>query len=203
MTTEATEATTQAPPRRRADAERNITAILDAALSCFAGDPAATMADIARAAGVGRVTLYGHFPSRQQLLEAALDRGVAEAAAVLDDETLDDLPADEALGALVRSSWHVLDRHRMVFEAAHQALDHRQLRRHHDPVMGRFEQLVTRGQAEGSIRTDLADSWLVAVIFSLLHTAAAEVNAGRLRTNAVADTLHATVLSALAPTSPD
>jgi hypothetical protein len=31
---------------------------------------------VARAAGVGRVTLYAHFPSREQLLGAALDRAL-------------------------------------------------------------------------------------------------------------------------------
>lgn len=205
MTTRATPSQAKVPRdgapdrRRRADAERNIAAILDAAMSCFAEDPAATMADVARAAGVGRVTLYAHFPSRRQLLEAALERGVAEAAAQFDAEALDDLPADEALGALLRSSWRVLDRHRMVFEALQGTVDHRHLRRHHDPVMARFDELVTRGQDEGSIRTDLPRDWLVAVIFNLLHTAAAEVNTRRMRTTDAADVLHTTVRSLLAP----
>jgi AcrR family transcriptional regulator len=188
-----------APPRRRADAERNVAAILDAALVCFAEDPGATMAQIARAAGVGRVTLYAHFPSRHQLLTAALDRGVAEANAALDASALEDLPADEAVGMLVRSSWHILNRHRMLFEAAAASLDHRQMRQHHDPLMGRFDELVARGQAEGTIRTDIPRSWLVAMIFSMLHTAGAEVNARRLRETDAADTVEATLRSALAP----
>jgi AcrR family transcriptional regulator len=187
------------PPRRRADAERNIAAILDAALVCFAEDPGATMTQIARAAGVGRVTLYAHFPSRQQLLTAALDRGVAEATAALDASALEDLPADEAVGMMVRSSWHILDRHRMLFEAAAASLDHRQMRRHHDPVIARLDELVARGQAEGTVRSDVPRSWLVAVVFGTLHTAAAEVNARRLRETDAAETVEATLRSALAP----
>jgi AcrR family transcriptional regulator len=188
-----------APPRRRADAERNIAAILDAALVCFAEDPGATMTQIARAAGVGRVTLYAHFPSRQQLLTAALDRGVAEATAALDASALEGLPADEAVGMMVRSSWHILDRHRMLFEAAAASLDHRQMRRHHDPVIARLDELVARGQAEGTVRSDVPRSWLVAVVFGTLHTAAAEVNARRLRETDAAETVEATLRSALAP----
>jgi AcrR family transcriptional regulator len=192
-----------APPRRRADAERNIAAILDAALVCFGERPTATMADIARAAGVGRVTLYAHFPSREQLVAAALDRAVAEVGAALEDSTLDDAPADQALSTLIRSSWQVLDRHRMLFEAAQGSLDHERLRQHHDPAMARFDKLIARGQAEGHFRSDLPRGWLVTIIYSLLHAAAEEVNSGRMRPIDAADTLQATILPALAPTPLD
>ena len=65
------QSTGAAPGReRRADARRNIAAILDAALLCLARDPDASIADIAQAAGVGRVTLYGHFKSRADLIDA-------------------------------------------------------------------------------------------------------------------------------------
>ena len=50
-----------APRAQRADARRNIAAILDAATDCLARDPEMSIADIAAAAGVGRITLYGHF----------------------------------------------------------------------------------------------------------------------------------------------
>lgn len=47
--------------RRRADAERNIARIVSAARTLLSSDPNATTDDIAQAAGVGRMTLYGHF----------------------------------------------------------------------------------------------------------------------------------------------
>ena len=53
---------------RRADAERSIAAILAAATVCFGRNPHASMTEIAAEAGVGRVTLYGHFSSREELL---------------------------------------------------------------------------------------------------------------------------------------
>ncbi len=188
-----------ATSRRRADAERNIAAILDAALACFADDPQATMADIARAAGVGRVTLYAHFPSRDQLVAAGLDRAIAEAEAALAAGAADDTPADHAIATLIRSSWPVLNRHRMLLEVARASLGHQRLRAHHDPAITRFDQLIARGQAEGAFRTDLPRSWLVTVVFSMLHAAAEEVTARRLRQADAADILEATVLPALAP----
>lgn len=186
-------------PRRRADAERNIAAILDAALACLGSDPQATMADIAKAAGVGRVTLYAHFSSREALLEAALDRAVAEVADLsraLEAESRD-LPADEVLRRHVRSSWWVLDRYRQLFEAARRSLPPERVRDRHGPALGGFDELLARGRAEGVFRTDLPVEWLVSVIYSLFHAAAADVNAGVLPREDAADVLVATLLPML------
>lgn len=57
---------------RRADALRNDERILDAAKRLLEQSPAATLTDIAAAAGVSRSTLYRRFADRQQLL-AKLD----------------------------------------------------------------------------------------------------------------------------------
>jgi len=53
-----------APRRRRSDADRSVQAILAAALEALAGDPDASMAEIARRAGVVRATIYAHLPTR-------------------------------------------------------------------------------------------------------------------------------------------
>ena len=45
----------------RADAERSIAAILDAAVQVLADRPEAGMGEIAKAAGVARQTVYAHF----------------------------------------------------------------------------------------------------------------------------------------------
>lgn len=188
--------------RRRADAERSIAAILDAALACFAERPDASMSDIARAAGVGRVTLYAHFPSRTAVLEAALDRAVAEAGTVIDAEIHGGEPADRALAALIRSSWQVLDRHRRLFQAAQRALDAERWRRRHDPALVRVESLIIRGRTEGVFRTDLPVRWLATTFYGLIHAAAEDVNAGRLEPGDAPHLVEATLLSALAPPPP-
>ncbi|WP_347700590.1 helix-turn-helix domain-containing protein [Nonomuraea sp. B12E4] len=57
--------------RLRADAQRNLALVLDAAESVFAvHGVAAPMEDIAKAAGVGVGTVYRHFPSKEALFEA-------------------------------------------------------------------------------------------------------------------------------------
>jgi AcrR family transcriptional regulator len=187
----------QSAPRRRADAERSITAILNAALDCFTEQPQASMAAIARAAGVGRVTLYAHFPSREVLLEAVLDHAITESEAVIEAAAPDEGPAADALGRLLRSSWHVLDRHRRLFEIAQRELGPARLREHHNQAMTRVENLLVRGQREGAFRTDLPLNWLVTTVYSLLHAAAEDVNTGRLDQAEAADVLEATLLPAL------
>jgi AcrR family transcriptional regulator len=64
------------PPRReRADAARNRALVLAAAADLFRSrDPrTVTMEDVARAAGVGRATLYRRFPDVQSIAIALLD----------------------------------------------------------------------------------------------------------------------------------
>src|SRR3954452_13933676 len=89
------------PPRRRADAERSVARILDAAVEALASDPDASMSAIARRAGVVRATIYVHFPTREALLEAVTHRAVAEVAHVIDAARPPDGAPAEALARVV------------------------------------------------------------------------------------------------------
>ncbi len=76
------------PPRPvRADAQRNLDALLEAALAVFATSGVeAPVREIAVRAGVGIGTLYRHFPQRSDLIVAVFQREVdacAAAAAIL------------------------------------------------------------------------------------------------------------------------
>ena len=62
-------------PIRRRDAERNREAILEAARAAFAEAGVGVGVDqIARRAGVGPATLYRHFASKSELVDAVLER---------------------------------------------------------------------------------------------------------------------------------
>jgi TetR/AcrR family transcriptional regulator, mexCD-oprJ operon repressor len=185
-------------PRRRADAERNIVAILEAGLACFSRSADASVAEVAQAAGVGRVTLYGHFPSRQALTDAVLAHAIAKANTALDAVAVDHGPATEALARLVSSSWRIIDQHRSLLAAAQAHLPPARVRRHHDQAMARVERLIARGQDQGEFRTDLPRSWLVATFYSLMHAAAEEADAGRLDPDQAAGVLTATLQAAFA-----
>ncbi|MEV0388896.1 helix-turn-helix domain-containing protein [Nonomuraea sp. NPDC050643] len=188
----------QPVPARRADAERNIAAILEAGTRLLSADPTASVAEIAKAAGVGRVTLYGHFPSREALVDAVLDHAVSLADAVLGDESIDTLPAPQAMAALLRSSWEILDRHRRLFTAADRVLATERIREHHEAPLRRVERLIARGRHDGDFRLDLPLPWLVTTFFSIIHSAAQERETGRLAAEEAEQVLVKTMLSLLA-----
>ncbi len=180
---------------KRADAQRNIAAILDAALVCLSRDPDASVGEIAKEAGVGRVTLYGHFPSRAELVDAVFTRTVEHADAALDAVDLDGDPR-EVLARLIRSSWPLIDQSRSLRIAALAALPAERLHAAHAGPMHRIERLVERGRDEGVFRTDLPVSWLVGTLLTITHGAADEINGGRLAADDAADLITATVLAA-------
>src|SRR3954462_14277222 len=61
----------------RADARRNHDSVLEAGARLLAERPTASMQEIADASGVGRTTVYRHFPAREDLI-GALVRQVAD-----------------------------------------------------------------------------------------------------------------------------
>src|SRR3954465_15102023 len=66
--------------RLRSDARRNRRTVLDAAVALLAQRPQATMQEIADASGLGRTTVYRHFPRRQDLIDALFEDVLREAA---------------------------------------------------------------------------------------------------------------------------
>jgi AcrR family transcriptional regulator len=88
--------------------------ILDVALDVLGQNPDAGMAEIAAAAGVVRRTLYGHFPSRLDLVRALTERAVGEMIAVLADVAASRMPADSAWAAFVARLWPVVHRYRVL-----------------------------------------------------------------------------------------
>ncbi|HEX5198471.1 MAG TPA: TetR/AcrR family transcriptional regulator [Actinoplanes sp.] len=183
---------------RRADARRNIDAILAAAQQCLIENPDVTIAEIAKTAGVGRVTLYGHFPTRADLLDAVFRRVSEEANAVLDTIETDGEPA-VALTRLIAESWQIVNQFRAVLAAAEQELPPERIRSHHDRHLARLAALIRRGRQAGVFRTDLPEQWLVTVAYTLMHAAAAETTAGNLTEADAQRAVLATVLAAYRP----
>lgn len=123
------------PPPRRADAQRSIERILDAAVDELARDPDASMTAIARRAGVVRATVYVHFPTREALIDAVTERAIADAAATI--EATDPQAGDPAaaLARVLAAAWRALGRyHALVAINTRQGRDRD--RKLHEPVLG-------------------------------------------------------------------
>lgn len=191
-----------APRVQRADARRNIAAILDAGTDCLARDPDTSIADIAAAAGVGRITLYGHFKTRAKLVDAVLVRTLERADAVLDaTDTTGDPSA--ALARLIAASWQIVHQFRNILLAAQGELPAERIRGVHDRTLRRVQTLIERGRRAGTFRTDLPKQWLVTITFSLMHAAAEDTTAGRLKAEDAADLITTTLLAAFTAPSRD
>jgi AcrR family transcriptional regulator len=145
-----------APPRaQRADARRNRRKVLDAARKAFAEDGLDVRVEkVARRAGVGVGTVYRHFPTKEDLLQALADdrfAGLADAAR----RAVEDPDAWHGFAGFMRYSAEVMAEDRALSEAMDQrpemcgqaAEDARLLE-----VVG---ELIERAQAEGALRPDV------------------------------------------------
>src|SRR6266496_3120723 len=193
-------ASAQSKRRRRADAERSVVRILDAAVEALASDPEASMAEIARRVGVVRATIYVHFPTRESLLEAVTERAIAEvtqAMAAAEPERGD--PA-EALQRVLTAAWRELGRfHALV--GINTQLPQAELRRRHRPVLALLQPLIERGQRAGKFRSDIPAQWHLSMLLALIHAASGELQAKRLPTEEIESALVTTVLGALSATA--
>ena len=90
--------------------------ILDVALDLLGRNPDAGMGDIASAAGVVRRTVYGHFPTRLDLVRALTERAVTEMTAILTDIGAVDAAADAKWVEFIARVWPVAHRYRVLLE---------------------------------------------------------------------------------------
>ncbi len=200
MAVETNSTASQAPQDRakRADALRNIEAIVDAATRLLALDPDVSVNEIAKAAGVGRVTLYGHFDSRTALIREVAQRAIHNTSEVLATIDLEGDPR-EALGRLLEATWRLTHRYGAVVIAGSQALSPEDMRRAHDEPAARVLSLLTRGRDAGEFRADVPIEWQVGVIQAILHGASVAVHRGEITGDDAPKLVRDTVIAALAP----
>ncbi|WP_327719470.1 TetR/AcrR family transcriptional regulator [Streptomyces sp. NBC_00490] len=178
----------------RADANRR--RILDVALAELLRDPDASMDQIARAAGVVRRTVYGHFPSREALVSTLVD-GAVEAVAAADEAGRGDVedPA-EALAASILAVWEVADRYRILVALAQRSVTMQGIRERLAPVREASEDLLRRGLAAGVFASPLPVPALAYVHEQLVFAVMEAVNDGLLAPEEAGRSAAVTVLTA-------
>jgi AcrR family transcriptional regulator len=145
--------------------------ILDVAATVLAerGDTA-SMTDIAKAAGVGRATLYRYFPNRDALVQALVDAALADLASKIADANLDEVPVEEALARLTRAVMTVAARYRVLG-----AIEKRIAAPERRPILTELRTLLERGVENGTFRADVSITTLLAAYGGLLRGASALV----------------------------
>jgi len=167
----------------RADAQRNMDALLQAAATVFAASGVnAPMRQIAAEAGVGVGTLYRHFPQRSDLIVTIMRREIdvcAEAARVLSSEHA---PA-EALARWMQRYVDLVSTKRGLAAALHSGDPA------YEPLPVYFEKrlkpelrvLLDNAVASGEIRADIEVDDLVIAVPSLCMSAQGEEGLARAR----------------------
>jgi len=197
-TRSATPAEAPAPRRRRADAERSVAAILDAGLEALASNPDSSMSEIARRAGVVRATVYVHFPTRTDLLDAVMEHATAQVVeAMRGAEPHHGEPA-EALERVLRATWRQLAQFHGLLALNTARLSAEELHRRHVPMLDQIEPLIERGQKQGVFRSDLPVAWHLAVVRAIVHAASAAIQAGRIADSEAEAAMLTTAINAIA-----
>ncbi|AWT45571.1 MULTISPECIES: TetR/AcrR family transcriptional regulator [Streptomyces] len=178
----------------RADANRR--RILDVALAELLRDPDASMDQIARAAGVVRRTVYGHFPSREALISTLVDEAVQALAAAhaAGREGVED-PA-ESVARSVLTVWEIADRYRLLVALAQRTVTMQGIRERLAPVRENSVRVLQRGLDEGVFTSPLPAPALAYVHEQVLFGLMEAVNDGLLDTREAGRSAAVTVLTA-------
>jgi AcrR family transcriptional regulator len=153
----------------RADAERSVRAILEAAERVLADDPSASMEQIAEAAGLTRITVHRRFANRQALIDALSLGAKQQLADAIEEARPDSAPALVALYRVtanvlrVKGAWRYTLGSTAVHTPAAAAL--------WEDITVRTMDLLIRAQREGLLDPAADLEWARQVYYALLGEA--------------------------------
>ncbi|MFI7106988.1 TetR/AcrR family transcriptional regulator [Nonomuraea sp. NPDC050227] len=164
---------TRARPVGRKDARRNYERLLTTAQAAFAEHGVgASLNDIARTAGVGNVTLYRHFPTRQALLEALLGDSLRGLRARSDELLASPSPSRALITWTTAAVEHAMAYRGLVDALVDSLADPAsELHATCQAVKAAGAQLLDRAQHAGTIRPDIDASALFSLIASVAWAA--------------------------------
>ncbi|MFB6844330.1 TetR/AcrR family transcriptional regulator [Streptomyces sp. NPDC056373] len=178
----------------RADANRR--RILDVALAELLRDPDASMDQIARAAGVVRRTVYGHFPSREALISTLVDEAVEALSAAHAAGREDVREPAEAVARSVLAVWAIADRYRLLVALAQRTVTMQGIRERLAPVREVSIGLLQQGLDENVFSSPLPAPALAYVHEQMLFAVMEAVNDGLLAAQEAGRCAAVTVLTA-------
>jgi AcrR family transcriptional regulator len=149
--------------------------LLQAASAIVSRDPGASMDAIARAAGLSRRAVYGHFADRDALLTELIRSGADRFNEIA--EHLDDADAPVSLALLAVRLWREAAQVQLAaslaLDDAHVAETATALR----PLRRRLLAIVHAGQVAGTVRTDIDTALLARLIEEAARTAITRMDA--------------------------
>lgn len=158
----------------RADAERNRERILEVAKEVFTRDGAAASLDeIARRSGIGNATLYRHFPTRDDLIEAVY-RSEVEKLAAAERRFAATMPPLEALRAWMLLFIDHVAQKKLIIAAMDTVPggSTRLLEGSRSLIHTAFVAAIQRAIASGDLRSETDPSDIIRALVGVFHTTA-------------------------------
>lgn len=144
----------------RADAQRNLDRLLEAAAECFAEQGVdASVAEIARRAGVGHGTVFRRFPTKDALLAAVLTTEMLQLSNTA-DAAFAEPDAGVAFDRFIRSVADTYARNRALIEAMKRCEATPEV----DGLLTSVARLLQRAQDAGAVRTDVTAEDVLALV---------------------------------------
>ncbi|HEU4325909.1 MAG TPA: TetR/AcrR family transcriptional regulator [Roseiflexaceae bacterium] len=149
--------------------------ILDGARRAFAHKgEAATMADVAEAAGVSQGLAYRYFASKEQIYRELIEQALEQASSAPLAQAQPATPG-ERLALLITHAVEYRRDHLEIVQLLDQALSAdkvpgelaEQIRRHRERFAGELRQLIAEGQASGEVAAGDPDRLILAITATL------------------------------------
>ncbi|UUV31971.1 TetR family transcriptional regulator [Amycolatopsis roodepoortensis] len=155
----------------RADAARNLEALLTTGARMLAQDPSASISAIAADAGVDRRTVYRRFASREELLAAIYDSRLTAVEKVVSAARFTETAIPVALHRYVEGIIEVNRRWpvELTRMRAEPSIQDRRSR-----LSAEVETFLQRATDEGFLRADIPNGWAGRLLIQLLHLASQE-----------------------------
>ena len=153
----------------RADARRNLERVLDAATEVFAASgPDASVAEIARLAGVGHGTVFRRFPTKDDLMFAVIERHVEDMCGLAREA----LAADDPGRAFFDFVWRLAELN-MSTPGLHRCVVHCGDKPGAAELEKLADKIVSRAQRAGAVRSDVKAEDVRVLVRSALTNAPA------------------------------
>ncbi|WP_246342092.1 TetR/AcrR family transcriptional regulator [Actinomadura verrucosospora] len=154
----------------RADAERTVRTILEAAERVLSADPAATMEQIAEAAGVARTTVHRRFATRDALIDALTEWAVRRLAEAVDAAPDASAPPLVTLYQVTANVLEVKIGWGFAMTRAGRSTMPEVVRVQAE-IAAKCDELFLRAQEAGIVRDDVDLVWARRVYYALLYEA--------------------------------
>ncbi|MCX5521843.1 TetR/AcrR family transcriptional regulator [Streptomyces bobili] len=166
-------------PLRR-NARSNRARILATAREELGRNPDVTLEELARAAGVVRRTLFGHFPGRAALLEALAEEAAETFRNAVEAGPEPEESAERALAWFVLRMWRVGDRYRMLVALTRRDLGSERFAEVLAPAREAATGILERGQRDGVFHSHLPPAVQSTSLMALIVALVESVNTGAL-----------------------